>query len=420
MQGKNVNIFFAYTSDSMDLLALAKKQVELLNNSIAGKVLFHIREWRTYVKSEMGRPEDVILRQMPIPENHLFVGVFRFLYGTPSGNVNPETGKKFRSAMEEEFSIAYRLWKEHRKPEIMVFRSVERIPPDIPYNYKQLEALKTFFKEFSAKGSHPGLYKEFDSKETFSDVFLQGLLSYAVRLIEADTVFHDGLSNVFFDTDNPMRNQVKQDAMRTSAVFRLQANTGHAFLAPRGFHNSLFRRGLERGMTARFVVLNPWSVTAVFSLLRVTDFRRKSDYDRYLRGEFPAGQLMDIYAKSHEMLERLNHCLFSYAGLRKEFGNSIDLRLSDRDMSNSILLTDQFIFYEPYYSVLEKDKRGIATFELQATADSMLYQDTSAYFEKLWSSSYKYRYFEKNKNFFKERLRAYLEQARPVGRGGNG
>ena len=46
MAGQVINIFFAYTDDSSELLQIAKNEVEIINNSIQGNMQLNFKEWK--------------------------------------------------------------------------------------------------------------------------------------------------------------------------------------------------------------------------------------------------------------------------------------------------------------------------------------------------------------------------------------
>lgn len=410
MQRQIINIFFAYADDSDELLGIAKRELEIINRSLNGKAEFRIKEWITGTISSMGNPEENILEQMPIEHSNYFVSLFRFKYGSPTGNTNPDTGKAYRSGMEEEFFVAYRLWKKYNRPEIMVFRSTEDIPRKYASEYGSLKAMEDFFKEFSSGGKHPGLYKAYGTKEQFGEIFRQSILTHILKDSTKTPTSQSGFTNIFFDTDNQTRNAAKQHELQNTSILKLQANTGYSFLAPMGAHSNLISKGLDRGTKVRIIIQNPWSVNALLTLLRKDDFGREKDYNDYLKNQLPFNKLIEIYSASQWLNTRLSVCLKRYHLLKKSYGGLIELRLSNRDLSNSILLTDHYLFFEPYFGILKTDNKDISVFEVQIARESILYKDTDSYFENLWKTSYTYNFYKNNEPMFQEQLRNYFEK----------
>lgn len=405
MQERIVNIFFAYTSDSQDLLQIAKQELEVLNRTNS---IFHFNflEWKHNTVSEMGNPEKTILKQMPVDASNFFIGLFRFKYGTPTGNKNPDTGMPYKSGMEEEFFTAYRLWKKYGRPQIVIFRSMEAIPRR--YSSESNEDMDSFFKEFSPTGEHPGLYKEFESKEQFGEFFRQSIMTYILKELNSNVVPKGGVKNIFFEGYNSQRNEAKQKEILSTSFLKLQARTGFSYLMPKTVHSPMIISGLDRGMKVQIVIQNPWSVNSVLTLLRRGDFLREKDYNDYLKGVLSADKLLEVYRNSHWINVRMRACIQSYQSLRKQYKNLIELRLSSRDLSNSILLTDNFLFWEPYFGIVEYDKKNLSVFEIQINNTNPLYSESIKYFDRLWKTSILFNYFEKNQRLLENNLSQFL------------
>ena len=218
------------------------------------------------------------------------------------------------------------------------------------------------------------------------------------------------LTSIFFDENNFERNIAKQEALTNTSVVKLQANTGYSFLVPMAIHNSSICKGLDRGMRIQIIVQNPWSVNAILTLLRKNDFNGDREYTSYLSNRLPVDRLMEAYLESHWLNERLNVCFKYYLKLKKAYPKQIELRLSNRVLSNSILLTDSYLFFEPYISMLEMDKKDIAFFEIQIPNNNALYTETNDYFDKLWKTSYKYHIYKKSEHLLRQQVKNYFEK----------
>ena len=131
-------------------------------------------DWRIVVP-DMGRPEKVILDQLEPTEWDVFIGVLWLRFGTPPGSKDAQTQKDYFAGTEEEFQVAYRLWKQYGKPRIMMYRCTRAIPPDA-LELVQIARVREFFTQFDAvKGDHPGLYQTFDSTEAFVRLLLDNM-----------------------------------------------------------------------------------------------------------------------------------------------------------------------------------------------------------------------------------------------------
>ncbi len=133
-----------------------------------------VLDWRLVVP-DMGRAEQVILDQLKPTEWDVVIGILWHRFGTPPGGKDPETGKEFLGGTEEEFKTAYRLWQQHGKPRIMMYRCTRQVSLDA-IDFEQARRVKEFFAQFEAvKGEHPGLYQTFDTADAFEKLLLDNL-----------------------------------------------------------------------------------------------------------------------------------------------------------------------------------------------------------------------------------------------------
>ncbi|MEI8305697.1 MAG: caspase family protein [Chloroflexales bacterium] len=122
-------------------------------------------DWRDTVPG-MGRPEQVILDQLPLDAWDVFVGVLWTRFGTPSGGKDPATGRYYDSGTQEEFTLAYRYWTQHQRPHILFYKCQRHIEPD-SIDLDQYSKVRAFWKEFDTTGQHPGLYATYTPVDEF-------------------------------------------------------------------------------------------------------------------------------------------------------------------------------------------------------------------------------------------------------------
>lgn len=84
-------------------------------------------DWRAVVP-DAGRPQQVIFDQLKPTSWDVFVGILWHRFGTPSGATNLQMGKELLSGTEEEFTTAYNLWKQFKRPRIMLYRCTRELP----------------------------------------------------------------------------------------------------------------------------------------------------------------------------------------------------------------------------------------------------------------------------------------------------
>ena len=112
----------------------------------------------------MGRPEQVILDQLPVEDWDLFIGILWTRFGSAPDGVDPITGQKFGSGTEEEFKRAYESWSRSKKPRIMMYQCIRAQRTDL-IDAVELSKVQAFFRNFAPQADTPGLWKNYDSSE---------------------------------------------------------------------------------------------------------------------------------------------------------------------------------------------------------------------------------------------------------------
>jgi len=167
-QYQKISVFVASPSDMATEKGLLGRVVDSLNKGLADYLglILEVKEWSSVLPS-MGRPEGVILDQLPIQEWDIFVGLMWLRFGQPTGGKDI-SGNEYESGTEEEFSLAYQSWLKANRPRIMFYRCVRAPKTITQVDSNQYSKVENFFNQFNAvKGKHPGLYKEFDSATDF-------------------------------------------------------------------------------------------------------------------------------------------------------------------------------------------------------------------------------------------------------------
>jgi hypothetical protein len=151
----------------------------------AGFIL-EVKEW-SQAAPNMGRPQQVILDQIPAKSWDVFVGILWLRFGQPSGGVDSKTGKPDESGTFEEFRIAYDLWKQHGRPRMMIYQCHR--PPDDPYSFDetQFAKVKAFFREFHTGGQHEGLVRAYKTVEEFAESLRQHLQDMLLQKLSRPT-----------------------------------------------------------------------------------------------------------------------------------------------------------------------------------------------------------------------------------------
>lgn len=417
MHDRIINIFFAHTDDGKPLYNIANREIELMNHWLSTNIhiTLKLNVWHQVCVSNMGNPEQCVMDQMPIAESNIFVAVFRFSYGRPTGNINPDTGEMYKSGMEEEFHAAYKSFIQNNCPDIIIMKSEEPVPRK--YTAYPFADMDTFFTEFRAEGKHPGLYNTFCNEAEFAEVFRRNIMSRLIAILrdipEENTpsigkYYQDrGLFDLFLEEHNGIRNQCKTTQIATTKLLRIHARTCYSFISRMGRFHAETRKALENGARFQIIMQNPWSLNSIYAARSDPQFRKK--FADFRQHKITASDLLAAFEHNHWYTERFLSCKTGYQSLKKDFSRQIQLRFSEMDLANSILLTDNEIYFEPYFNSIGVGTRNIPLYEIRATSASTLYQDAVTDFEDLWETSCSFTKFLNNETFYREKLCNYLE-----------
>jgi len=157
--------------------------------------------WEDYDAPNSGRQQGVILENTQFKEIDLFVAVFWARYGTPTGKINPKTGKEYLSGTEEEFEAARKLYAEGRlaRGPMVCFCTRPggcKNSADVEQYKKVLEFKDRLIRE------HQALYGEFDSVEDFKKKFRKHL-GYVTNGLRKTEISSYTATEVFQKTEIP-------------------------------------------------------------------------------------------------------------------------------------------------------------------------------------------------------------------------
>jgi hypothetical protein len=174
---RKLRVFAASPSDmTSERMRLATVVEDLKALAEYVGVTLDLVDWEKVVP-DLGRPEQVILNQLNPDTWDVFIGVLWHRFGAPPKQFDPQTGKEYLSGTEEEFHIAYRLWKQHRCPRVMFYWCKRNIPPD-DLDLEQYKRIREFFAGFAPDTDHPGLYQVFEGIESFERLVRQNLTAF--------------------------------------------------------------------------------------------------------------------------------------------------------------------------------------------------------------------------------------------------
>ena len=402
MKKKRIQIVLAYANDSRDLVLIVDKLIVKLNRVFDGLLTCDLKKWDD-VPPQAGIVERTVLRDLRIDEADIFIGVFRYTYGNPTG-MKRRDGNDYMSGLEQECEIAFESYKNHGYPEVLLFKSEEAIPRDYIANAADnLEKIDKFFKKCKTYGEYPCLFKTFTSTGEFETNVLDALTYAIFRRSISSYNTSEKYKEIYFADDNDERNKNKRERISRAGIIRLSAKSCYNFLNQQGcFRGELIKR-LEEGASVNVIMQNPFSFN---SLVAALGFKT---LNAYYKRKIDINGLMEEYYNSNWYKQRFMGSIEGYNDLRK-VSKKICLRLTETDLSTSILLTDEVCYFEPYLNSIEVGKKPLSIFEVEADNKTELYKDSENDFDSIWKNgSVSYSEYKKKMELYKERLRIYLE-----------
>lgn len=192
-QYTKLRIFLASPSDVAKEREAVRSVVAEFNKTGSGLadsrgIQFEVIGYDTHVAPDMGRPQGVVFNQLPPEDWDLFIGILWQRFGSPTGEIDPQTGKEFESGSVEEFTRAYELWQQHGAPRILFYRSKQpvnffELKPD---QIQALQKVEAFFAQFGPHANHPGYYSTYQTPEDFKDAVRQDLQQFLLAYKKED------------------------------------------------------------------------------------------------------------------------------------------------------------------------------------------------------------------------------------------
>jgi len=143
-----------------------RKAIDSLRFDAEGRGFFlELAEWRQCVP-DLGRPQDVIFRELNPESWDIFVGILWTRFGSPCGLYEAETHREL-TGTEAELLKAIEIYSAHGHPRVLIYRST-RSPKSLKdVNATQLIAIDDFLKDCESNGKHPALVKLYEEPDEF-------------------------------------------------------------------------------------------------------------------------------------------------------------------------------------------------------------------------------------------------------------
>ena len=173
-QFQKLRVFVASPRDIEEERRRLSSVIDELNRSVAkdkGLVLELIR-WETHATPDMGRPQEIISRQ--IGKYDIFIGIMWKRFGTHTGLT--------QSGTQEEFGLAYRYWKKTGRPRIMFYFN------QASYTFRSIEEVEQVRKvlDFRKQLEQHGLIWEYNGPDDFERTVREHLASVIRELKKED------------------------------------------------------------------------------------------------------------------------------------------------------------------------------------------------------------------------------------------
>jgi hypothetical protein len=169
-----INVFVASPGDvdlERDAVAKVVNEVNFALAIIAPEkdTSLELKQWKTHVHPEMGRPQGVINKQ--IGSYDIFIGLMWKRFGTATGVAN--------SGTEEEFRHAYEEWQKTGRPRILFYFCQEPYTVGSSDDVEQLAKVIAFRTELAPKG----LVWEYSRHSEFGDIVRTHILQVVGELM---------------------------------------------------------------------------------------------------------------------------------------------------------------------------------------------------------------------------------------------
>jgi formylglycine-generating enzyme required for sulfatase activity len=177
---RKLQIFCAAPTDVEDerqrLHAVVAELNRLGQPADSAKIILEVLDWQHQVSPAPGRPEGVILEQLPPDTWDIFIGILWLRFGSRTGENHPQTGKPFESGTHEEFTAAHENWRQHGRPHIRFYRCVRPPANMLDLKFDHYQKVETFFAQFAAGAAHEGLYGIYQTPEEFEKLVRRDLI----------------------------------------------------------------------------------------------------------------------------------------------------------------------------------------------------------------------------------------------------
>jgi len=399
---KELKIFVASPGEVEKERTIIDGIINELNDTISKTYNLYLRinKWEK-VTPEMGRPQEVINKQIKPNECDIFIGVLWTKFGSKTGNNSAISANQFYSGTEEEFELAYNTYKDKGFPFIMFYKSdikkeISGIDPS------QLQKVKNFFKRFKQAGKTPGIYSSYTSLDEFSNKIRHDLLVcidklFPVKYDEENPILSEyynknGFVKLFLPQNNSARTINKLQILRQAKFINLIAETGHAYLALTGHrYRDEIEQLLKSNFSFKIILSNPFSISGLLKSFSDAHYNSETIINllNLNKQDVIVSNLTKLFNDSKWFNFKFKNSLEGYKLMKEKYPDFIHLKFTKLDIPASIAVTDKYAFFEPYLNIntKERDQKDMMTFDIQVSNESRLYHHLNDYFNSFWELS---------------------------------
>lgn len=177
---KTYRVFIASPGDVLHERETAFRVIEQINCKLKethSLVKLEISAWE-HAHPDIGLPQEVILKQIPIEKCDILIAVFWKRFGLPPGSQRPSDGQPYLSGTERELdeAIQARQNSKNDRPAIMIYRKLDPVPAEMSdEDFEQLQRVRTYLKNFEPGGATPALISKFTGDQ-FAEQLTENLL----------------------------------------------------------------------------------------------------------------------------------------------------------------------------------------------------------------------------------------------------
>lgn len=161
---RKIKAFVSCPKDAKRYKKIVKEVAEDIENKRREEKKFALKiiEYQNYIVPHIGPTAQTVINDKT-KDYDIFIGIYCGRFGTPTGNLNPNTNTEYESGSEEEFSIALEKYRQDKIPISLFFK---KRTPNLNSKIKLRQFAKLIDFKDSLKQRHQFIV-EFNSSDDF-------------------------------------------------------------------------------------------------------------------------------------------------------------------------------------------------------------------------------------------------------------